>query len=211
MPGWLSAIVNFFGGGLSAIWHAFINVINIVLSIINGNYNRQSNYSNKIAAALNSLTKSFVDFVVFAYNPFVNWVNQTVKALAKRESDDYNRLVNFINGLSHKASQDITIVQDNLSSDIAGLIKWILSVLLPPILRDIATALAWIAKEGAYVFDLLTHLEKLADLILAFLFKGWLVLFRKYSKPIVTFVIRNWRSWLPGVLPVIEDIITSLF
>lgn len=211
MPGWLRAIVNFFGGGLADIWHAFINVINVVLGIESRDVNGVINFANSIARSLDSLRRSFVLFVVLTYNPFVVWVVNTFNAVARRESDDYNRLVNFINGLSRQTNQNITVLQDGINTDIAGLIKWILSAIFGPLSAAIGRALAWIGKEGAYVFDLLTHLEKLADLILAFLFQGWLLLFRKYAKEIVTFVIRNWRAWLPGVLPVIEDILTSLF
>lgn len=211
MPGWLQAIVNFFGGGLAAIWHAFINVINVVLNIEGQDVRNLWNYVNRIASALNSLAGNYSFFLNHSYVPFLQWVNNTFNAQARRESDDYNRLVNFINGLSRQTNQNITILQDGISSDIAGLIKWILSAIFGPLSALVGRALAWIGKEGAYVFDLLTHLEKLAALILAFLFQGWLLLFQKYAKEIVTFVLRNWRSWLPGVLPVIEDIITSLF
>lgn len=211
MPGWLQAIANFFTGGLSGIWHAFLNVINVVIGQDNRNVNAVLNYARSIANALNSLSRAFSDFVTYYYAPFVNWVENTFNAQARRENDDYNRLVNFINGLSRQTNQNFTVVQNGVQSDIAALIKWILSTIFGPLSAEIARALAWIAKEGAYVFDLLTHLEKLADLILAFLFQGWLLLFRKYLKEIVSFVARNWQSWLPGILPVIEDIIASLF
>lgn len=211
MPGWLQAIANFFGGGLSAIWHAFLNVINVVIGQDNRNINSVLNYARSIANALNSLSRAFSDFVTFYYAPFVRWVENTFNAQAKRENDDYNRLVNFINGLSRQTNQDVTIIQNGVQSDIAALIKWILSAIFGPLSAGIARALAWIGKEGAYVFDLLTHLEKLADLLIAFLFSGWLLLLRKYSKQIVALVLHDWRSWIPGVLPVIEDIISSLF
>lgn len=211
MPGWLRDIVNFFGGGLAAIWHAFLNVINAVYQLLSGDIGNVLRYANALAAALRSLSTAFSDFVTFYYAPFVRWTEQTFNAQAKRESDDYNRLVAFINALSHRATQDVTIVQEGVQSDIAALIRWILSAIFGPLSREIAQALGWIAKEGAYVFDLLTHLEKLADLIIAFLWSGWLLLFKKYAKQLVAFVLHNWRAWLPGVLPVIEDIIASLF
>lgn len=211
MPGWLRAIVNFFGGGLAALWHAVINVANVLNGIESSDINRTLNYARAIAASLNDLASNYSFFLNRSYVPFVQWVGNTFNAVARHENDDYNRLVNLINQLSRRATQDITIVQDGVQSDIAALIKWILKFIFGPLSAEIAQALAWIAKEGAYVFDLLTHLEKLADLIIAFLWQGWLLLFKKYAGQLVAFILHNWRAWLPGVLPVIEDIITSLF
>lgn len=211
MPGWLRSIANFFGGGLSAIWHAFLNVINAVWNVLTGDINDTLLYAQSVARSLDSLRRSFVFFVIFTYNPFVQWVVNTFNAVARRESDDYNRLVNFINNLARRTNQNITVIQDGVNADIAALIKWILSAIFGPLSAAIGRALAWIGKEGAYVFDLLTHLEKLADLLIAFLWQGWFLLFRKYAKQLVVFILRGWRGWLPGVLPVIEDIITSLF
>lgn len=211
MPGWLQSIVNFFGGGLSAIWHAFLNVINVVLGIESRDVNNALRYAASIAASLNSLRTAYDDFIRQSYIPLLQWLNTTIDGIIAREANDYNRLVNFINQLSHRSTQDITILANGVQTDIAALIRWILSTIFGPLSKLIAQALAWIGKEGAYVFDLLTHLEKLADLIIAFLWSGWLLLFRKYAGQLVAFILHNWRAWLPGVLPVIEDIITSLF
>lgn len=210
MLGWLESIIDFFGGGLSAIWHAFLSVIKTVYNDMFGRFNNLASFVNAIYAGLWRLSKYTADFVNGSYRNFVFWTENQFSQTNNREQRDYNYLVSIINKISRQASTDITIIQQTEKSDIAALIKWIISQIFGPLRTLIGQALNWITHEGAFLYDLLTHLEKLADLLIGFLWSGWLVLFRKYAPQLVKYVLHNWRAIAPDIAHVLEDIISSV-
>lgn len=211
MPGWLQSLLNFFGGGLQLIWNTILNVISVVYNNLAGTSNAIVAYCNALAADIRQLSAEFSRFVGQNYNTFVRWVDAEFAAFSEREARDFAQLVGDINTLAHRTTQNITVVQQQESSALAALIKWIISTIFGPLSDLIGRALNWIENEGAWLYSLLTDLEKLADLIMVFLWSGWLVLFRKFAPAIVSYILKNWKSIMPGIMSVLEDIISSSF
>lgn len=210
MLGYLRGLLNFFSGGVQAIWNAFLSVIGSVYQSLSDDDARIIAYANAIAAGAWRTAIQLSQFLSGDYPRFVIWVEGKFGWIAQQEQQDFNQCIADINTLAHRTSQNITIVQQQEQSSLLGLIKWIITSIFDPLSSLIGGAISWIENEGKWLFDLLTHLEKLADLIMAFLWSGWLLLFRKYLKAVVAFIFHNWKSWIPAVLPVIEDIITSV-
>lgn len=211
MLGYLRGLLNFFTGGVRDLWNSVVSLVASVYSSLHDDDAAIIGYAQAIASGLWRLGLSYGQFTQNDYPRFVKWVEGWISTLLQREQQDYNQLIADINTLAHRTTQNVTIVQQQEQSDILGLIKWIISAIFDPLRSLISGALSWITNEGAWLFDLLTHLEKLADLIMAFLWDGWFLLFRKYLKQVVVFIFRNWKSWIPAILPVIEDIIVSIF
>lgn len=207
---YLRGLINFFGGGLNYIWNVFINVIGTVYGSLNSDDMSIYRYAQSVAAWLRVLTIDWDAFIGRDYPAFTRWVFQGLTSLANREQSDFGNLENQVNALARRTAQQITVVQQSSSDGLAGLLKWVIQHLFAPLFSDIAGVLGWIAKEGAWLVSLLSDLEKFSDLIMAFLWRGWLVLFRKYLKEIVVFIMAGWKGWIPAILPVIEDIITSV-
>lgn len=208
---WLRSLLNFFGGGLQYLWNAIINVIQSVYSDLNGNLVSLWRYADALDAAIWHLAGYINSFIVNDYGHFVTWVVREFAAFSARADQEYNQLIGYINDLAHRTQQNITVVQEGLNSSIAALIRWIIQNIFDPLFNDITGLLNWLSRWGNWLVDILTHLEKLADLLMAFLWSGWLLLFRKYAKQIVIFIFQHWKSWIPDVLSVIEDIIASVF
>lgn len=211
MLNWLNSLLNFFGGGLRAIGNWVLSVVTTVYQQLHKDDVTIIDYAHGLANSLNRMSAVFSAFTNDYYFPFVKWTEGEVSTLGSELYRDYNQLVKDINAVSKQSTQNYTVIDNSINSDIANLIKWIISTIFNPLLSKITGALTWIGKEGAYVLDLLTHLDKLADLVMAFIWLGWLGLFKKYFKSIVVFIFHNWKSWIPAILPIIEDIITSVF
>jgi len=211
MPSWLKSVLNFFGGGLSAIWKAVVNLVNTTYQVLTGQIGDVRSYAESVAVSEHNLAETFTDFVSDFYAPFVQHTDGTFNDVGKRIDNNFNTLNAKIDALQKEHDTSITVVEQQESADYAALIKWVLSTVFGPLSSEIAQALAWIAKEGAYVYDLLTDLSKLADLVIAFLWTGWIALFQKYAKQVVIVILSDWKSWIPDLMPVIEDILSSLF
>lgn len=210
MWGWLGSLIGFFSGGLQKIWDTFINVIRT----LDGWVERQLSYLNGRCNALYvgiwDMSFYIANFIHQSYVPNIQRIDNNVRNTQLREHADYVQLVNAINTDRQWTSGQLARLAAYALSLFTGLIKWVLSAVFGPLSRDIARALAWIGKEGAYVFDLLTHLDKLANLLIAFLWTGWLALFRRYAKPVVAYIIQHIRGLVPEFLAVMEDIIATL-
>lgn len=210
MFGWLNGLLNRFTGGLSAIWNSFINVLQVLYGNVNNSINSVIAYANAIAAALRGVINDFNSFVVNDYYQFAVSIVTKIDNLTNALTRDYNALLTLIHSIHGQDQQNITIVQDNLNNGLAALLQWVISHVFDPLFSDISGLLAWLARWGNWLVDILTHLEKLADLIMAFIWSGWLLLFQKYAKQIVLFIFHNWKSWIPSLLPIIEDIISAI-
>lgn len=211
MLGWLNGLKNFFGGGLAVIWNTFLSVLASVYSYLAASQNGLIAFTNSIYTGLWRLALAYGQFTSVDYPRFVTWVSDTFSRVLASLSYQISNVIADINALSHRTDASITYVQQQEGLGISALIKWIISTIFDPLNSLISGVLNWIDTEGKWILSLLTDLEKLADLIMAFIWSGWLVLFRKYMKQIVAFVLTGWKSWIPDVTSVIEDILVSLF
>lgn len=207
---WLQSLLNFFGGGLNYIWNAIVNVFLVVYNDLNGNIMTVYAYAQAVYGALLALAREYQSFINNNYTPFVGWTWRNFNQVTQQMYALYTALQKYASQVHQQDQQQIQVVQENLNNAIAGLIHWIIQTIFNPLFGDIGQIFAWIARWGTWIVSLLTNLEKLADLIMAFIWSGWLVLFRKYAKQIVLFVFHSWKSWIPDVLSVIEDILAAI-
>lgn len=207
---WLQSLLNFFGGGLNYIWNSVINILVALYNDLTSNTNTVYAYAQAVYAALRALAREYADFIANNYTPFVKWTWDGFNIVDQKMYALFLQIQKYATQAHKQDQQQIQVVQENLNSGLAGIIAWVLSHIFGPLSSEIGELFAWIARWGTWLVDLLTNLEKLADLLMAFLWTGWLVLFRKYAKQIVLFIFHNWHNWLPEVLSVVEDIISSI-
>lgn len=207
---WLTNLLGLFTGALKTLWDDVINVVRALDGYVENKINwirhEQEHQYNMIV----SLSRAFSDFVTNFYAPFVTWVENTFNAQAKRENDDYNRLVKFINDLSRQTSQQITVVQQSSSNGLADLLKWVISHIFNPLFGDITKILDWIAHEGAYLLGLLASADRLLAWIFHYLFSQWSALLGKFGKLALIWFLRSWKTVFPVLVAVLEDIITTI-
>ena len=207
MLGWLDSILNFFTGGLKDIWNKLIGVVRTLAGWTQNNISALQARYNQLFLGEWNLSTWIANFVNRTYNPRQIWIDAQLRNLANQERNDANGLRNDILGLKAYVTGQFDAESLFIAGKIAGLIKWVLTSVFGPLLSDVTHALAWIAKEGAYVLDLLTHRDKLAELLIGWLWIGWIGLFTKFFKPLVIYVLQRWKSLIPVIIPIIEDII----
>lgn len=211
MLGWLGSLIGFFSGGLQKIWDTFVNVIRTLDGWVEAQLKYLNSRCDSLYSGLWHLSFYISNFVGKSYVPTIERIDANIRATQQAERKDYLQLRDAVNVDHTWTVGQLSSLSAYALSLFTGLVKWIISSIFGPLSRDIASALAWIAREGAYVFDLLTHLDKLANLLIAFLWSGWIGLFKQYAKPLVAYMIQHMRGLAPLFLSVLEDILVSLF
>lgn len=211
MLGWLNSIVNFFTGGLALIWQTVLNVIKTVESYLEGRINIVQENVNITYGDVANLAKTFEIFTSVFYQPFTQWAERAITELQNYVNTVAARLQGSINGLSAWATSQFDQLGSYIAGAILSLMKWIISAIFGPLSADIGKALAWIFNEGAYLFDVITHIDKLLTLVFAWLFANWSSLASKFGLLIVAWILANWRKTYPVIVTVLEDIIVKAF
>lgn len=210
MLNWLRGLFNRYGGALHNIWNDVVNLVMAVQGFDEAWLNQLLNIAFTLQADIRTVIGSFNGFLTGSYTTFVRWVQQQLFDINVRADEDYKHIGADIAALQARTNQQITVTQQTESSDIAGLIKWVLEHIFGPLSSQIAKALAWIENEGAYLIDLLTHADKLLAWLFAFLFKSWSTLLDKFGKLALAWFLGNWKLVAPLLVTILEDIITSV-
>ena len=124
------------------------------------------------------------------------------------------RIVNDVWAFAHWAYRETVhyfgLVHAMLQAAIDYLIKWIMANIWTPLFNQIAGILRWIAEHGSYIVSLLYHPENLVKLIAAELWKSWLDLLKRYSKPIARWLLHSMRGLERELADVLERIIAAM-
>lgn len=208
--GWLDSLWNSFTGGLSGIWHWIIDAFKSVWSFIYKMYDVLSHGINVVAGALDDFAKQVDKFIVTGvdnlYHLALKWVTD-LKDWAVREFDaiigDINKLVkwavNQVDNLVHEIAKAYNAIE-----------HWVMVEIWLPLKTRLDSAINWIEQEGAYVYDLITHPEKLVTLIESYLMSAWLVWLRRLARPIAQLILQQFRTLAGELISVLEDVLTNI-
>lgn len=210
MPSWLQGLFNLFGGGLAAIWNAFVNVIRTVESYLEQKTAQAQNLANNVYAGLFNLSAYIARFINNTYLPREQWIDGAFRLVDVALVNEAQARKNADTDTRNWAGQQVDSARSFAQSLFNGFIKWILSTIFGPLSKDVATALDWILHEGAMILDLILHPEKLIKLLWAFIFASWLQFLVKFGPIVAAYLLRMWRPILPVVVTTLEDILTHI-
>lgn len=207
MLNWLDSVWNAFTGGLSSIWHSIVNLFKSIWSWIE---RAVGILEHDIAIVYHDILSFAHSVEVWAtraidnlYNLAKSWVNDVTRwavawfdRIIKYADDIWSHVVQIYNEVIHYI--------DGLYNSI---VHWIITEIWDPLDRAITGAINWIEREGAYVYDLLTHPDKLVTLIEAYLWKSWLSWMRALAIPITVLILSSFRSLIPDLMSIAEDVL----
>lgn len=88
--------------------------------------------------------------------------------------------------------------------------QWVLKNVWEPLYNRVSGILHWITNEGAFVYYLLTHPDKLVALLSKWLWASYLDLLRRYGKVIGHWLVHSLRGLAGPFMTVLEDIISGM-
>jgi hypothetical protein len=210
MLNWLASLVNVVSGANRQLWNNMVAVIQAVVTYFASWITQVETYAGDISSFASALYQALFRFVLSEYTPFKSWVQQQFFTITVREDQDYRTIGGDIAALQARTDKQITIVQQTVSDGLSGLLQWIIQHIFNPLFGDVTRALDWIANEGAFLFDLLTHADKLILYLLKFLGGEWRVLAEQYGKIVLRWFMASIRMLAPEFITMLEDIISSV-
>jgi hypothetical protein len=207
MLGWISGLIGFISGAFRQLWDDIISVIRNVDGYLEARIGNLQNQVNALIAGEWHLSSYIANFISGPYANFIGWVQVRTGLMIVDYNNKFRQQQSELNSTRSWVSGLVGAAEALARSLFGNLTKWIISAIFGPLSRDIAMALGWILKEGAYLLDLITHPEKLIALILRYLFGVWVSLLIRYGPIVFAYGLKHWKSFLPTILTVTEDII----
>lgn len=210
MLGWLLGLLNIITGPLKALWN---DVVSLVTTVWKWTAHIADTLYHDILSVYGDvvrLSDGIAHWISSVYGHFVKWVENEFNAVIRFFSNAITDIRNWISDASRWLTKAFDDVYHFITAIVTDVRSWVLQDIWNPLFSAISGAIRWIEHEGAYVFDLVTHPEKLVLLLIAYIWSAWLDLFRKFTKPIIGWLLANWKSVIPDIESVIEDILTHL-
>lgn len=195
---------------IKSVWNWILKTISAVYSFIDREFQVVERYATDIYNFLDGLFHTAWNFIVQVYNYAKSIVDVVIRDLISWVTRIWNDVFSFAKGVYEQLVQWVDFLKHLIASLIDDVRKWIINDIWNPLFAAIKTALDWITHEGAMMFDLLTHPNKLVALLGHYLWVAWLDLIKVAAKPIARWLLHTMMGMAGEVADVIETIIASL-
>lgn len=210
MLGFLRNIWNAITSDITAVYHWVLKTIAAVYSYFDRLINAVEKWTIDLVDNVENFAKQILSFAESVYNfaraivtvtirDLINWAAEAIDTLTKYAEDVYNFVVQWI-------ARIIAYIQHTVSD----VISWIMKNIWDPLWRDITGAINWITHEGAFIYDLITHPDKLVALLAHYLWVSYLDLIKKFAAPIAKWLLHSMESMAGEFADVLEKIIAAM-
>ena len=192
MLNWLRSLWGLAFGGLSDLWHQFINVIQAVYSWVDGIINDVYSYIYSLWTSLYGFVQQVESWVGSLYNSLAGWVRQIYSDITSWVGRLYSELLSLINQTLAWIGRLYDTLVGWVQSLFSSLVNWVIKNIWDPLYNFISGVYRWVVNEGYYVFYMITHPDQLAKLLGEYILREWLNLGKRYASTI--------SRWLVGVM-----------
>lgn len=204
---YLSGLIT---GSINDVKNWILKIIQAVYSFIS----RQiSNLEHDFTVAWNELDAfitSVKNFAVSVYQTLYVYIRSELSTLSSWLASVIGDIRNDINGIIHTVTGWVDTLAKTIASGLSDVVKWVTSHIYDPLYNLITGAVHWIEHEGAFIYDLVTHPDKLAALLGKYLWSSYLDLLKKYGKPIARWLLHSMLGLANEFADVLESILTAL-
>ena len=210
MPSWLSSLFGVITGPVSAVYRWVTKIISAVYSYIKHVFDQLASDLAGLARSTIALYHSATRFIqsVATYARWIvdvvihdvtSWTQRIVNDVSQFATDVYNFAAKWIDWL-HKYIDQM----------IHDLTSWVVQHVWQPLYSSLTVAWHWIDHEGAFVWDLITHPDKLVKVLGKYLWQSSLDLIKQYAQPIGRWLINVMPGSAGAFVSVLEKIIESI-
>lgn len=211
MFNWLRNLYNDAIGGLKDVEQWIIGAIMAVYSFFDNLINQIWAFLAQLQNWVNQLFNDVYQFGVSILHYAEYIATVTIPDVLRWAQNELGALAQYAeNGLSWLTSR-IEYIATWAENELNKLASWVLTNVWDPLWKNVTGLLHWIETTGAFMYDLLTHPDKLATLLGKYILGAWAELGSKFAKPFVRWLVQNMIHEAGFVGSILEDILTSIF
>lgn len=201
---------NAFTSGLATVYHFILNAIAVVYSYVNRLFDELSKYSVWVYLSLESFAHNTDVWVTRTVTWIINYIRSEATAIVHWSLNIWNELRDYAIKVYQWALKYFDYVINYVLSSVQNIIKWIIQDVWTPLYNYWRQLFDWIDRYGMWLWDVVSHPEKLVALIGVYLLSAWLTILRRWSGPIVSFLIRQSYRFIPDIVSLLEDVISKV-
>lgn len=207
---WLDSIWNLFTGPVSQLWHWIIGAFKTIWSYVYRLGGALEHDIVMVSHSMTALARAIESWATTAIDNLYHLTLKWVTDLQHWTGSLINQVSKYSEAVYHWALSEVSNLIHAIENAYADIEHWVIAEIWDPLYRGISGALDWIAQEGAYVYDLLTHPDKLVTLIESYLWSSWLTWLKRLAIPVTAFIVQNFRAVVPDLVSVAEDVIDKV-
>lgn len=211
MLNWLKGLYNGAGGVLSSVEKWIVGALNTVYSYFDNLISQLWTGLQRLANALNNYVYKLEQSLYSLYT-LAQWIiTKGIPQLANWALNELGRLRDYARSIYDWAVKQLAYLEAWAQGELNRLLQWVLRNVWDPLWSAITNVIKWIEHEGAFVYYLLTHPDKLAAVLAQYVLSQVMNLGRRFARPFIKWLMHNMVNEIPSVSSIIEDIIASLF
>lgn len=210
MLGIISRLYHDIVNGLSAVEKWIVKLLHAAYAYVDKLFNELRRAVDGVWTALENFGRSIRKFVLQVY-AYAKWiVIHGIPDVIKWAEKELVSLTHDIESLGKWALRQLDQLIKDIESAVKGVVSWVITHVFDPLKTDFLTAWHWITHEGALIYDLITHPEKLAALLAHYIWNSWLDLFKKFGPQIARWLVRNLPHEAGMLTDAVERFISNL-
>lgn len=182
----IAAVYSYFDRIVAQIWRAAADIWKALIAFSHSIRKWALGVVHDILWIVHKIIPAVTKWVLRIFNDLRSYAIDVFKWAQKA--------VNYLLGALRRAVDDIT--------------RWVIANIWHPLFSAITIAWSWITHEGAYIFDLVTHPDKLVKVLGKWLWQSWLDLIRQFAQPIAKWLLHEMVR-MPDELANVLDILIS--
>jgi len=210
MWSWIYALLGWTFPDIGSMWNSVVNLVASVFSYIDNAIQNVFNFIARLIDDLNNFISEVLGWIADVYNTVAGWVNKIYDDILGWVNTLVGDIYNYVNGFINQIFQEIYRLYNDVIQLGEALEAWVIRNIWNPLVSTITGIIQWINREGAFVFNLLTHPDQLAILLGKYLWEASFGLLARYSAPIGKWLLRTMIGEAKTIGGILEDIITSI-
>ncbi|MGH9436815.1 MAG: hypothetical protein ACRD22_02730 [Terriglobia bacterium] len=210
MLGFISRIYHDIIGDIHAVTAWVLRIIQAVYSYVDNLFRIAERYALDVWRALDAFARSVDRYVADVYRTLKGAILIVYHDIIRWATSAFNELRNAFDYLDRTLAKTIDFFTKWITRIYHDITSWVVRDIWDPLYRSVSGALNWIANEGAYIYDLITHPEKLVKLLGSYLWSAWLDLLRGYARPVARWLMHAMMGLAHELTDLIERILAAM-
>lgn len=210
MLSFIAGIGNAITGAINDVKNWILRLIQAVYSFIDGEIDALGREILDVYNEAIALGRSVEQYAVSIYTVLSSVITTGLHDVISWASNALNTLSSIVNAAIHDIEAGLDDVRNRILQAYHDIESWVMQNIWDPLWNFITTAIHWIENEGAFVYDLLTHPDKLVKLIASYIWQEWLTLLKTYAAPIGRWLLHSMIGLAGDLIDVFETIIAAL-